>query len=186
MPQAPSIRPYAFVLAVPDLARNTAYFKEALGFKVEWPEGTGWQLVSRGAVRILLGHRPAATPPSATGDHSYFGYLHVDDVDALHAEFVQRGALILQPPADQPHGMREFLVATPDGHRLMMGQDLAVKMGCQPATDPQEDAMDIMIRNETAADVGAIDAVTTAAFLTAPQPSIPSSSSSRRCARREN
>lgn len=186
MPQAPSIRPYAFVLAVPDLARNTAYFKEALGFKVEWPEGTGWQLVSRGTVRILLGHCPAATPPSATGDHSYFGYLHVDDVDALHAEFVQRGALILQPPADQPHGMREFLVATPDGHRLMMGQDLAVKMGCQPATDPQEDAMDIMIRNETAADVGAIDAVTTAAFLTAPQPSIPSSSSSRRCARRGN
>jgi predicted enzyme related to lactoylglutathione lyase len=55
--------------------------------------------------------------------------LHVDDVDALHEEFVQRGALIQQPPADTPHCMREFLVATPDGHRLMIGQDLAPRAG---------------------------------------------------------
>ncbi|CAN7671128.1 VOC family protein [Variovorax paradoxus] len=50
--------------------------------------------------------------------------LHVDDVDALYEEFVRRGALIKQAPADKPHGMREFSVTTPDGHRLMIGQDL--------------------------------------------------------------
>ncbi|MGO4396594.1 hypothetical protein AB4Z46_35145 [Variovorax sp. M-6] len=37
--------------------------------------------------------------------------------------------MIHQPPADKPHGMREFLVATPDGHRLMIGQDLALRAG---------------------------------------------------------
>lgn len=127
MPEATQLRPFSFVLAVPDLERSTAYFRDALGFRVEWPEGTGWQLLSRGGVRIMIGHCPDAVPPSAMGDHSYFEYLHVDDVDALHEELVSRGALIQQPPANKPHGMREFLVATPDGHRLMIGQDLAAR-----------------------------------------------------------
>lgn len=82
----------------------------------------GWQLLSRGDVRIMVGHCPDAVQPSGTGDHSYFGYLHVDEVDVLHEELVSRGALIQQPPADNPHGMREFLVATPDGHRLTLGK----------------------------------------------------------------
>jgi uncharacterized glyoxalase superfamily protein PhnB len=75
----------------------------------------------------MIGHWPDALSPAATGDHSYFGYMHVDDADALHQEFVEKGALILDPPADKPHGMREFTVATPDGHWLVMGQTLARK-----------------------------------------------------------
>lgn len=116
---------FSFVLAVPDLERNTAYFRDSLGFKVEWPEGGGWQLLSRGSVRVMLGHCPEALRPSALGDHSYFGYLYADDVDALHDEFLGRGALIAEAPKNKPHGMREFLVETPDGHRLMVGQDIS-------------------------------------------------------------
>jgi hypothetical protein len=63
----------------------------------------GWQLATRGAVRIMMGHCPDAMLPSATGDHSYFGYLKVADADTLHDELVGRGAIILQPPADKPH-----------------------------------------------------------------------------------
>lgn len=122
---AANLRSFSFVLAVPDLERNVSYFRDALGFRVEWPEGPDWQLVSRGGVRIMMGHCPNAMAPSATGDHSYFGYLSVDNADALHDEFVSKGAIILAPPADKPHGMREFLVGTPDGHRMMFGQDLA-------------------------------------------------------------
>lgn len=116
---------FSFVLAVPDLERNIAYFRDCLGFAAEWPEGGGWQLMTRGSVRLMLGHCPDAMAPSALGDHSYFAYLHVDDVDALHDEFLGRGALISQSPADKPHGMREFLIVTPDGHRLMIGQVIA-------------------------------------------------------------
>jgi predicted enzyme related to lactoylglutathione lyase len=125
MPESADLRSFSFVLAVPDLERSASYFRDALGFRLEWPEGSGWQLASRGTVRIMMGHCPDAMAPSATGDHSYFGYLDVDNADALHNEFVSRGALILQPPADKPHGMREFLVGTPDGHRMMVGQDLS-------------------------------------------------------------
>ncbi len=72
----------------------------------------------------MLGNCPDVMLPSAIGDHSYFGYLHVENDNALHEELVGRGAIVVQPPSDKPHGMREFLVATPDGHRMMIRQDL--------------------------------------------------------------
>ncbi|WP_197344096.1 VOC family protein [Ralstonia pseudosolanacearum] len=111
---------FSFVLAVRDLEASASYFRDALGH-----DGMGWKLATRGSVRIMIGHCPDAMLPSATSDHSYFGYLTVANADALHAELVGRGAIILQPPANQPHGMREFLVGAPDGHRMMIGQDLS-------------------------------------------------------------
>ena len=124
MTESTGLRPYAFVLAVPDLPRTVSYFENVLSFGLEWGDGTNWQALSRGGVRMMIGHCPDAMPPSETGDHSYFACLHDDDVDALHAEFVQRGAIIRQPPADRPWGMREMAVATPDGHRMMIGQKI--------------------------------------------------------------
>jgi len=125
MPESVDLYSFSFVLEVPDLERSSSYFRDALGFRLEWPEGSGWQLASRGNVRVLMGQCPNAMAPSATGDQSYLGYLNVDNADVLHNEFVSRGAIILQPPADKSHGMREFAAGTPDGHRMMVGQDLS-------------------------------------------------------------
>ena len=121
----PNLTPFSYVLAVPDLAKTSAYFRDALGFKLAWPDGGGWQLAVRGEVRIMLGDCPDAMAPSALGDHSYFGYWHVDDANALYDEFAASGAIILHPIADMPHGMREFTIATPDGHRMAIGQDIS-------------------------------------------------------------
>lgn len=115
----------SFVIAVPDLEKSAAYFRDALGFTLEWPDGLGWQLASRGAVKVMLGHSPDVSRPASLGDHNYFGYFNTDEVDALYQEFVASGAIILQPPADKPHGMREFTIATPDGHRMMIGQEIS-------------------------------------------------------------
>jgi predicted enzyme related to lactoylglutathione lyase len=119
-----TLRPFAFVLAVQDLERNAAYFRDVLGFRVDWADATDWRIVARGGVRMMLGHCPDALSPAATGDHSYFGYLEVDDVQAFHDEIAQRGAIVLQPPVDRPYGMRECTVATPDGHRFVVGQSI--------------------------------------------------------------
>jgi len=89
-----------------------------------WGQDLPTPALSRGGVRMMIGHCPDAMLPAQTGDHSYFAYLHVDDVDALHAEFVRRGAIIQQPPVDRPWGMREMAVATPVGHRMMIGQKI--------------------------------------------------------------
>jgi hypothetical protein len=51
------------------------------------------------------------------------GYLEVDDVDALHAEIKARDGTC-SAPKDQPYGMREIVVTTVDGHRIVFGQEL--------------------------------------------------------------
>jgi hypothetical protein len=120
----PDLRPHAYVLAVHDLAGSAAYFIDVLGFSVDWIDPGNWQTLSRGAVRVMLGRCPDALPVVALGDHSYFGFFATDDVDALHGEFVQRGAIILFAPADKPWGWREMAVATPEGHRMMFAQSI--------------------------------------------------------------
>jgi catechol 2,3-dioxygenase-like lactoylglutathione lyase family enzyme len=115
--------PGAFVLAVPDLERSAAYYHEVLGFLVQWKEASDWRLVERDGVRVMLGHCPGDMRPSELGSHNWFGYLEVDDVDALHAEIAARGAAC-SPPRDTHYGMREIVVTTVDGHRIVFGQQL--------------------------------------------------------------
>ena len=120
----PSLEPHAYVLAVHDLAGSTAYFVDVLGFSKDWNDADNWQALVRGKVRVMLGRCPDALPPSQLGDHNYFGFFASDDVNALHAEFEAKGALILSGPADKPWGWRELAVATPEGHRMMFAQAL--------------------------------------------------------------
>ncbi len=119
---ANTIAPWAFVLAVPDLAASAAWFRDVLGFRVLWEEAPDWRLVERDAVRVMLGHCPHDLRAADLGSHSWFGYLTVDDVDALHAEFTGRGA-VCTLPRDLDYGMREILVTTLDGHRIVFGQE---------------------------------------------------------------
>jgi uncharacterized glyoxalase superfamily protein PhnB len=123
------LAPHAYVLAVRDLAGSSAYWTGVLGFTLEWADGDNWHGLRRGEVRIMLGNCPAALPPSQLGDHAYFGFITVGDIDALHAEFASRGALIQAPPADKPWGWREMPVATPEGHRMMFAQRIVTPAG---------------------------------------------------------
>ena len=119
----PKIAPWAFVLAVPDLDRSADYFRDVLGFRVLWKDATDWRLVERDSVRVMLGHCPDDTRPADLGSHSWFGYLEVDNIDALYDEIVARGATCSQP-ADRHYGMREVVVTTVDGHRIVFGQEV--------------------------------------------------------------
>jgi len=119
----PKIAPWAFVLAVPDLDKSAAYFRDVLGFRVLWEEATDWRLVERDSVRVMLGHCPNDMPPSDLGSHNWFGYIDVNDVNALYAEIVGRGAACSEP-ANRPYGMREVVVTTVDGHRIVFGQEV--------------------------------------------------------------
>ena len=48
----------------------------------------------------------------------------VPDADALHAEFVAKGATIAREICDQPYGCRDFDVLDCNGYRLCFGQNL--------------------------------------------------------------
>lgn len=110
------------VLAVPDIAATARWWIEVMGFE-PWMEPPGWRFLRRGACSLMLGECPDAIAPADLGDHQYFAYVELDDVDAYHAEIVARGAAA-PAPQDRPWGMREMPVATPDGHRIMFGQDI--------------------------------------------------------------
>lgn len=122
MPQA--MRGAAHVLAVPDAGVTARWWVEVMGFEIAG-EPEGWVFVRSGKVTIMLGSCPDAIHPRDLGDHQYFGYLEVADVDAWFEAVSGRGADILFPPADRPWGMREFAVRTPDGHRFMVAAALA-------------------------------------------------------------
>lgn len=112
-----------FVLAVPDLKRSTDYYTSVLGLSIDFG-APGWSFLSRGNFRVMLGECTDAIPPGELGDHSYYGYITVDDIDALYGEYQQSGVQFTQWLADKPWGMREFGIRTIDGHRLMFGQEL--------------------------------------------------------------
>jgi predicted enzyme related to lactoylglutathione lyase len=116
-----NMTPWAFVLAVPDIDRSAQYFRDVLGFRISWENATDWRLVERDGVRIMLGRCPTDMHPSALGSHNWFGYLEVDDVDSLYAEVTARGA-VCTAPQQTHYAMREIVITTTDGHRIVCGQ----------------------------------------------------------------
>lgn len=117
----------SFVLAVPDLERSAAFYRDALGFEIREMGDAGWRMYVRDACRIMAGECPGATPAVELGDHSYFSYLVIDDIDALHAKVAIAGVDFVKALVTEPWGMREFGIRTIDGHRIMFGQEVRVE-----------------------------------------------------------
>jgi uncharacterized glyoxalase superfamily protein PhnB len=73
---------------------------------------------------LMLGRCPDVPAASELGDHSYVAYLCADDVDSFHAHATALGADVVKTPTDEPWGMRELALRSPDGHRFMLGQPI--------------------------------------------------------------
>lgn len=121
--EGPRIQRVSYVLAVHDLARSTAYWRDVLGWTLEFEDVGNWSFMFRDRVGVHLGECKDAIAPADLGDHSYFGYIVMDDVDAYHAKITARGAQC-SAPEDKPWGMREMHVRTIDGHRITFAQEL--------------------------------------------------------------
>ncbi len=106
------------ILNVSSMAASLAYYRDVLGFKVdwEWGEPTGFAGVSRDDVCLFFCE-------GAQGASGMWLSLFVEDVDALYEQYREAGANIIQPPVNYSWGMREMNVEDPDGHRLRIGQD---------------------------------------------------------------
>lgn len=115
---------HRYVLAVPDLERSTAYYRDVLGFEVYDMGDPGWRMFSRDGVAIMAGECPQDMPAAETGSHSYFAYLIVEGIDALFEEVAAKGGDFIKPLCSEPWGMREFGLRTVDGHRIMFGAPL--------------------------------------------------------------
>jgi uncharacterized glyoxalase superfamily protein PhnB len=114
-----------YVIAVHDLERTARYYHDVLGFEVRAvSDAAGWRFFVRDACFIMAGECKDALSPEELGEHSYFAYLEVDGIDALHEALLAKDAELIKPLRDEPWGMREFGIRTVDGHRIMFGSSI--------------------------------------------------------------
>jgi catechol 2,3-dioxygenase-like lactoylglutathione lyase family enzyme len=107
------------ILTVDNLAASTRYYREKLGFKLDWDYGEppDFASVSRGDGVLFMCQRCQGHPGA-------WMMLFTRDVDKLHDELKKRGATIKMAPTDMPWGMREMQVSDLDGNVLRFGSSI--------------------------------------------------------------
>lgn len=113
-----------YVLAVHDLDRTRTFYESVLGCTSEDVDPGNWVFLRTGTVTFMVGHCPDAPSPASLGDHSYFAYLVVDDIEPFAARAREHEVELIKEVRDEPWGMRELGLRTVDGHRIMLGQPL--------------------------------------------------------------
>src|SRR5215216_7335256 len=82
------------VLAVKDLKVEAGYYIENLGFNRDFT-APGWEFLSFGDFNVMLGECVDEMTAEATGNHSWYAHVIVENVDEIYREFIERGAEIL-------------------------------------------------------------------------------------------
>lgn len=115
MPEVQVVIP---VLPTSDLARTHKFYCEVLGFVEPWGFGDPPQY---GGVRADLEQMPAIhfTVDADPGRGEVFVIVH--EVDEYFNRVRNAGAEVIFEIGDRPYGMRDFMVADPDGNRLSFG-----------------------------------------------------------------
>ena len=110
------VRSVTPILVVADVAASLDYYTKVLGFQIDWAYGDPplTSCISRQGLELFLS---AGTPGPPAPRLLFF----VTDVDALHAELVERKARIVEPPEDRAWGVREMRVEDHDGNILRFG-----------------------------------------------------------------
>lgn len=102
-------------LPLSDVAAGVAYYKEVLGFEINYAQ-SDLGVMYRDSVTLLLISRS----PAHSGIGSCSAY--VADADKLYQELKTKGARVLGEPVSQPWGLRDFTVVDLEGNRLTFGQ----------------------------------------------------------------
>lgn len=100
-------------------------FGHGHGFAHDPIEAAVWSFLTRDGIHLMLGECPKEVDAGETGNHSWFLHVMVEGIDELHREVTERGADVVVPLVDRSHGHREFVVRTPDGHRILFGEPIA-------------------------------------------------------------
>jgi catechol 2,3-dioxygenase-like lactoylglutathione lyase family enzyme len=115
------------VLAVRDLPMSTQFYTDVLGFQRDHVQAPGWSFVSKDAFKLMLGECADEVAATEIGNHAWFARIMVDGLDEYCNEISARGADVISQPADRAYGLREFVIRTPDGHRLMFAEPLKAR-----------------------------------------------------------
>ena len=105
---------------VRDIHKAIGFWTKVLGFEVAFTNGEPicFAIVRRDQAEVHLGVRPGA----AGNCHCH---LAVDAIDELHRACEAAGVTIRQPPKVQSWGVRDMIIADPDGNTMEIGEPAA-------------------------------------------------------------
>lgn len=128
MPEEEALVPTAPEFFVRDVAASVRFYVESLGFVVLRQE-TDFAVVALRESHVLLAaeqHTSAkllAQGPRGTGLNVR---IMVDDVDAVYERCKRGGVPIVQEIKSQYYGLRDFIMADPDGFMIRFASPLAI------------------------------------------------------------
>lgn len=118
------------VLAVPDVNQIVAYYRDKLGFHVDFVEGDppvharvcADPTYSSPTVHI----RFEPLPPGSSVNPSVYLWIYVGArLDDLFALYHQRGVEVVEEPSDRPWGLRQFTIRDCNGYIATFCSEIA-------------------------------------------------------------
>lgn len=118
------IVPVFFTLDIPS---TLSYYERKLGFEClgTWQDPPVYAIVARDrhAIHFRCAEPPAANPEKYE-EELLDAYLHVEDADALYAEYAAKGVEFTRGVSNMPWNSREFVLKDCDGRLLAFGAPL--------------------------------------------------------------
>jgi hypothetical protein len=83
-----------------------------------------YAVLQQGDIGVHLQLRGGPDLPQPRGSVDTDAYFYVPDADALYAQYKSKSVRVLREIENSSYGLRDFLIETPDGHRLLFGSQL--------------------------------------------------------------
>jgi len=102
---------------VADMPRALHFYRDVLGFSVTFTNGNpiSFAVIKQGDAQLHLG-----VAPGKAG--SFHAHIMVDQLDAVYERLVQASATIRQAPKIQSWGLRDIVIADPDGNTFELAE----------------------------------------------------------------
>lgn len=125
--KAASVNGIAPQFLVDDLNAAIGYYRDRLGFDVDFCYESFYASVSRSGFAIHLKCAPKTISDRAhRKQHEHLDvHIGVTGAAILHDELQSRGALITKPLEDRPWSCKDFYVEDPDGYILCFSEPTA-------------------------------------------------------------
>ena len=112
---------------VDDLDRAIAYYRDSLGFELDFKYESFYAAVRRDGIAIHLKHGPKAPAERANRKQNEHldAYIAVSGIRELFNELQGHGARVIKPIEERPWGCIDLYVEDPDGYILCFSEQKA-------------------------------------------------------------